>query len=166
MADDFRIWTDGAVIGNPGGYGGWAFVAEMSGKPFYEHSGSEGDATNNSMELAAVIEALRWLQHMKGVAEIHCDAKYVVDGSNVWRFGWRDHGWQRQLRKGGFAAVKNVEAWKEVDRLLDKLGKRVSIHWVKGHNGSPMNERADQLAVGESRRLRSRLTTGCVRPRA
>ena len=40
--------------------------------------------------------------------------------------------------------MPNADLWK---RLLDLTSERpVTFRWVRGHNGDPMNERADELA--------------------
>ncbi len=40
--------------------------------------------------------------------------------------------------------MKNVELWQALDEAMQR--HKVSWHWVKGHAGHDMNERADQLA--------------------
>jgi ribonuclease HI len=40
--------------------------------------------------------------------------------------------------------VKNADLWQELDALLPDHD--ISWHWVRGHNGHPGNELADQLA--------------------
>jgi ribonuclease HI len=40
--------------------------------------------------------------------------------------------------------VKNVELWQRLDALNGM--HEVQWHWVKGHDGDPGNERADELA--------------------
>ncbi|MDP4593303.1 MAG: ribonuclease HI, partial [Beijerinckiaceae bacterium] len=40
--------------------------------------------------------------------------------------------------------VKNVELWQRLDEATRR--HTVNWHWVKGHAGDPMNERADELA--------------------
>jgi len=54
--------------------------------------------------------------------------------------GWKKRGWKTADKK----PVKNVDLW----QLLEEAAAphQVSWHWVKGHNGDPMNERADRLA--------------------
>ena len=40
--------------------------------------------------------------------------------------------------------MKNVDLWKRLDEALKE--HQVRWHWVKGHAGHAMNERADELA--------------------
>jgi ribonuclease HI len=49
--------------------------------------------------------------------------------------------------------VKNVDLWKRLDAALG--GHDVRWHWVKGHAGHEMNERADQLAVAAIAAIRA-----------
>ena len=53
-----HIYTDGSSLGNPGA-GGRAAV--IHGKKKHALSGFVSHATNNAMELRAVIEALLWI---------------------------------------------------------------------------------------------------------
>jgi ribonuclease HI len=134
-----QIWTDGSVLVNPGGPGGWAFVAEREGVVVHTTSGGEPDTTNNRMELDAVIEAVRWGLGVDELIEVVSDSQYVVKGINEWRWPWKRRDWHK---------VKNVERWRELDGLI--TGK-FSFRWVRGHDGAEFNEIADRLA-GEAAR--------------
>lgn len=129
-----RIWTDGSVLVNPGGPGGWAFVAERDGIAIHSASGGEPDTTNNRMELDAVIEAVRWAASIDELVEVVSDSQYVVNGITRWVAAWKRRSWHK---------VKNVERWRELDGLL--TGK-FSFRWVRGHDGETFNEEADRLA--------------------
>ena len=131
------IYTDGACSGNPGP-GGWGAVLQSGGheKDLY---GGDPQTTNNRMELMAAIQALETLQRPAKV-NLHTDSKYVLDGITKWLPGWQRSGWQTAAKK----PVKNVDLWQ---RLVAAMAPhQVSWHWVKGHNGDPGNERADELA--------------------
>ena len=132
-----EIFTDGACKGNPGP-GGWGAVLRM-GQHEKELSGSEPATTNNRMELTAVIEALRALNQPCEVA-LYTDSKYVIDGITGWIFGWQKNGWKNAQKK----PVMNADLWQAL--VEAKHRHKVSWHWVKGHDGHPENERADQLA--------------------
>ena len=132
-----EIFTDGACKGNPGP-GGWGAVLRM-GSAEKELSGHEPATTNNRMELTAVIEALRALKSPCDVA-LHTDSRYVIDGITKWIFGWQKNGWKNAAKK----PVLNADLWRA---LLEARGQhRIAWIWVKGHDGHPENERADQLA--------------------
>jgi ribonuclease HI len=101
--------------------------------------GGEALTTNNRMELTAVIEALAALKRGCRVA-IYTDSEYVRNGITSWIHNWKSRGWRTADRK----PVKNIELWQRLDALAAQ--HEVQWHWVRGHNGDPGNERADQLA--------------------
>ena len=131
------IHTDGACSGNPGP-GGWGAVLQY-GSTVKEMKGGAPLTTNNQMELTAAIEALGALKRACTV-ELHTDSNYVKDGLTKWIHGWKQNGWRTKDRK----PVKNVELWQALDAATQR--HTINWHWVKGHNGDEMNERADQLA--------------------
>ncbi len=131
------IHTDGACSGNPGP-GGWGAVLQYGGK-VKELKGGAPLTTNNQMELTAAIEALNALKRPVQV-ELHTDSNYVKDGLTKWIHGWKKNGWRTADKK----PVKNVELWQALDAAVAR--HKINWHWVKGHAGDEMNERADQLA--------------------
>lgn len=131
------IYTDGACSGNPGP-GGWGAIMTY-GEHTKELYGGEPETTNNRMELTAAIEALNALKKPTK-AELWTDSQYVKGGITGWIHGWKKNGWKTSARK----PVKNVELWQALDEALKRHD--VSWHWVKGHAGHEMNERADELA--------------------
>lgn len=132
-----EIWTDGACSGNPGP-GGWGAILTYQGHE-KELKGGEAETTNNRMELQAAIEALSALTRPSTV-KLHTDSVYVKDGITQWLPGWKARGWKTAANK----PVKNRELWEALDEALQR--HTVSWHWVKGHAGHEMNERADELA--------------------
>ena len=133
------IYTDGACKGNPGP-GGWG-VFLKSGSTEKELFGGERDTTNNRMEMTAVIEALKALKRPCRVT-LHVDSQYVLKGMTEWLSGWKARGWRTASKE----PVKNVDLWQEMDALVHSGGHEIVWRWVRGHNGDPGNERADQLA--------------------
>jgi ribonuclease HI len=131
------IHTDGACSGNPGP-GGWGVVMDWNGTR-KEICGGEQFTTNNRMELVAATEALKALKRACTV-EMHVDSVYVKDGIGKWIHGWKKNGWKTADKK----PVKNVELWQALDEAIQR--HTISWHWVKGHDGHPDNERADELA--------------------
>ena len=134
---DVHIYTDGGASGNPGP-GGYGIVMEWVGKP-YKKEFSQGfiRTTNNRMELMAVIEALKKLKKEGTQVKVFTDSKYVVDAvEKKWVFRWE---------KTNFKDKKNTDLWKEFLKYYRK--HTVSLHWIKGHNNHPQNERCDTLAV-------------------
>jgi ribonuclease HI len=137
------LYTDGACSGNPGP-GGWGAILQYEGRE-KELSGGETSTTNNRMELTAIIKGLEALRKPCRVA-IHSDSRYIVDAINKgWLENWVARGWRKAAKKGRGEPVLNVDLW---ERLLELLNiHHVEFHWVRGHQGQPENERADQLAV-------------------
>jgi len=131
------IHTDGACSGNPGP-GGWGVVLTF-GDHRKELMGGEPHTTNNRMELIAAISALEALKRSCAV-DLHTDSEYVKSGITKWINSWKRNGWRTADKK----PVKNVDLWKRLDEALKE--HQVRWHWVKGHAGHPMNERADELA--------------------
>ena len=132
------IHTDGACSGNPGP-GGWGAILTY-GEHEKELKGGEPHTTNNRMELMAAISALEALKRSSTV-EMHTDSKYVQDGISKWIHGWKRNGWRTADKK----PVKNVDLWQRLHAAIQK--HHVKGHWVKGHAGHELNERADRLAV-------------------
>lgn len=140
------LYTDGACSGNPGP-GGWGAILEFNGVE-KELSGGEANTTNNRMELTAVIRGLEVLNQPCQV-ELYSDSKYVVDGlTKGWARSWQARGWVKSDKKPAL----NPDLW---ERLLELTQTHsVNCHWVKGHAQNPMNNRCDQLAVGEWKKIR------------
>jgi ribonuclease HI len=133
------IYTDGACSGNPGP-GGWGAILRWNGSE-KELSGGERETTNNRMELMAAIVALESLTRPVPV-RVHTDSQYVKDGITQWIAGWKKNGWKTAARK----PVKNEDLWRRLDAA--QAQHNVSWHWIRGHDGHPENERADELARG------------------
>lgn len=138
-----EINTDGACEGNPGRGGFGAHWVNESGVQVKMYGGSEM-TTNNKMELTGPIMALRTLlkKGYEGEILLRSDSQYVIKGVNEWRKGWVSKGWKNS--KG--EPVKNKELWVELFELVDHFGPRLKWQWVKGHNGDPGNELADELS--------------------
>ena len=134
---DVEIFTDGACKGNPGP-GGWGALLRY-GEHEKELYGGEVQTTNNRMELMAAIKALESLKRPCAV-DLTTDSVYVRNGITEWLPAWKQRGWKTAAKK----PVKNVDLWQRLDEAAQR--HQVSWHWVKGHNGHPENERADQLA--------------------
>jgi ribonuclease HI len=131
------IYTDGACSGNPGP-GGWGAIL-ISGDHKKELKGGEPVTTNNRMELMAAISALEALKH-PSIVDVHTDSQYLRNGIMSWIHQWKRNGWRTAERK----PVKNDDLWKRLDAALSRHQMR--WHWVRGHAGHDLNERADQLA--------------------
>lgn len=126
-----HIYTDGACSGNPGS-GGWAALIVGSGDTIKLHGG-EVDTTNNRMEILAVIKGLEYIPVHSEVT-VFSDSLYVINTMTK--------NWKRN---------KNIDLWERLDAV--EQNRSVNWEWVKGHSGNPLNEEADRLASGESKKL-------------
>lgn len=130
------IYTDGACDPNPGP-GGWAALLRY-GDHEKVLSGSEGQTTNNRMELTAAIQALKELKEPCRV-RLYTDSEYVKRGITEWMPKWLERNWRR---KGG--ALANVDLWKKLDAAM--APHQIKWVWVRGHSGDRDNQRVDRLA--------------------
>jgi len=136
--DQVELFTDGACSGNPGP-GGWGAILRSKGTE-KELSGGEKDTTNNRMEMMAVIEGLEALQRGCAV-KVVTDSQYVMKGMQEWLPGWKKRNWKTASKQ----PVKNVDLWQRLEKAAER--HELEWEWVRGHQGHPENERADQLAV-------------------
>ena len=90
------------------------------------------------MEMMAAIEALKAIRKPGMRVRLHSDSQYVIKSLTEWIPGWKKRGWKK--REG---ELKNVDLLQELDRLNQV--HKVDWQWVKGHNGDPGNECADEL---------------------
>lgn len=136
--EEIIIFTDGSSRGNPGP-GGWGSVI-VAGDHVRELGGREDDTTNNKMELAAALAALKSTDE-GSVIKLHTDSSYVINGITKWVNGWKRNGWQTTTKTD----VSNRDLWEE----LDMLNKERSVSWiyVGGHVGIAGNERCDEIAT-------------------
>lgn len=144
MQKKLTIYTDGASRGNPG-LGGWAGIL-MTDKEVLEIAGRKDDATNNQMELEAVIQALTLaVKKFKGYAvHLHADSAYVLNGTERWLDGWVRNRWITATTK---KPVENKLQWQKLLKLRNALGANLYLVKVAGHSGHEFNDRCDELAV-------------------
>lgn len=143
----YRIVTDGSSLANgtDSQVGGWAYVVcdREKDKEFYDYGGKLG-ATNNQMEIKAVIEALRYITKITDESdeiEIVSDSAYVVNCFNQkWIDNWEKNGWFTSKKE----PVKNREMWEELLKFV--RSRHVVFTKVKGHAGDAYNEFVDRLA--------------------
>ncbi|MCP3979688.1 MAG: ribonuclease HI [bacterium] len=132
------VFTDGSAIPNPGP-GGWGVVWVADGEIVAQGHGSEGDTTNNRMELQALIEAYKLLPEDAEVT-VHSDSRLCVDTITKWAPNWERNGWKK---KGG--EIKNLARVQELLRLY-RAHPHARLKWIEAHAGHRWNEFADCLA--------------------
>lgn len=136
------VFTDGASKGNPGP-GGWGVVIVEPDGHVTELGGGAPSTTNNKMELTGAIQALSRLQATNGRLEVYTDSTYVIQGIREWIHGWTRRGW----KTAAGADVLNRELWEQLHHLTSARGPRsITWHYVRGHAGTPGNERVDEIA--------------------
>lgn len=140
------IYTDGACSGNPG-KGGCAWVAmDENGQELFRDSRGVRHTTNNRMEIAAVIYALRMLKNYLGGQESKdTDIKVTVYSDSQLLIKTMNDGWARK---------SNADCWQRLDMELDDItsnwiGRIASVTFekVKGHSDNAGNVLADKMAV-------------------
>jgi ribonuclease HI len=125
------VYTDGsAQPSNPGWAGSGVVVQYPTGQTF-DFYRALGWQTNNVAELTAISFALDVLEPAvpkEYVVIIHTDSQYSIG-----------------VITGTMKAKKNVELIASIQAKV-KRWPNVNFQWVKGHNGNPLNEKADVLA--------------------
>ncbi|KRN93969.1 ribonuclease H family protein [Pediococcus stilesii] len=151
-ADGLVLYTDGGSrnTGNVAGghvrkedLAAWAFMIKK-GSLQLSDSGGEFGATNNRMEIMALINGLKMVIQRFGDQEpilVVSDSKYVLDAINQnWIWGWKRRNW----KKANGEIVANKELWQEVALLLGRI-KHVEFKWTKGHADNTGNVFVDEL---------------------
>lgn len=146
---ELHIYPDG---GCEKGNGAWAFVClDLN----HEAVEAVASTTSNKMELTAIIRAIEWaVTKEASPIFIYSDSQYCVKGYNTWMHTWERNGWQRVIRSRwgddeDYAPVLNLDLWQRLWELKQSHGNKIRVQWIKGHAGTPGNERADQLVKSE-----------------
>lgn len=145
----FYFYTDGATEPTNPGPSAFAFVetaSNLDNQELFSYSEFIGHSTNNIAELQAIRAVLMHIKtnldrYTNNKIYIYSDSQYAIDSITKWYPTW--------VAKNKLADKKNVELIKEMYELFMWLRPSVSIDisWVKGHNGTWGNERADQLCT-------------------
>lgn len=138
------VFTDGAAKGNPGP-GGWGVVVVTPDGRVTELGAGSPHTTNNKMELGGAIAALEHVADQPDApVAIYTDSTYVIQGITQWVWGWRKRGWKTAQGSD----VLNRDLWERLSALVGARERgSVNWHWVRGHVGTPGNERCDEIAV-------------------
>ena len=154
----FHIYVDGSCLGNqnvdeetPAGWGvvvitGSNDLGRGNGEIFHEFNGrvitdpeeskfiGAEVGSNNTAELTAFAEALRWVLSEGGDSEI------VIKTDSQYAGNQATGNWKAKANRELVAHVQAL--WNEVLQLRD-----LSWEHVKAHSGHRWNERADHLAI-------------------
>jgi ribonuclease HI len=125
----YVAYTDGACLGNPEGPGGWAAVVfPTDDGPPWHLFGNLSSTSNNRAEALGVLTALEWVPATSDV-ELHSDSELTV-----------------RILQGRYKVKANLDIWDVIRRTIADKRLQVSVEWVRGHAGDPLNELADQLS--------------------
>ncbi|WP_076462139.1 ribonuclease H family protein [Limosilactobacillus caccae] len=147
-----RLYTDGGSRNHGNKLGqhvksddkaAWAYLIEAGGHR-YEGTAGELGATNNKMEITALLMALERLQELglqnESILAI-LDSHYVLDPiMKGWLRSWQRRGWKTAAGK----PVANKDLWVELLAVLP-LFPALHFDWTKGHASNAGNNRVDEL---------------------
>ncbi|KAK0500693.1 ribonuclease H-like domain-containing protein [Armillaria luteobubalina] len=145
---EITVFSDGACKGNGktgavAGVGVWWGHAVLQRRNLAERC--PGKQTNNRAELIAIVRVLEQSQTETNPLRIKTDSKYSINCVTQWLQKWAVNDFQ--TAKG--TMVENAPLIKYLARLLersDRLGRKISLEYVKGHVGIEGNEAADRQA--------------------
>jgi len=149
------IFTDGACSGNPGP-GGWGAISVTPEGEVMELGGSETPTTNNRMELMATIQMIEYFKKDDRDIDLYTDSVYVIRGITQWIWGWRKNGWINSQGE----EVANKELWERLSRVVGARKSKINWLYCRGHQGTPGNERCDEIAVAYSKKTYVELFKG------
>ena len=130
QGNEVLIYSDGACTGNPGPAAlGVVMLWDQEQKEYAEYLGR---ATNNIAELTAIARALGNLTQIARIEEravhVYTDSQYSI--------GVLSRGWKAKANQELIATIRSqLRAYPQLQ-----------FHHVRGHQGIPLNERADELA--------------------
>jgi len=129
-----EVYTDGSASPNPG-QGAWAYCIIEGKKPIKIESGYAEKATNNQMELKAILEALKEVQrqHSDCMIYLYTDSQYAERGLNAWLPKWKRNDFN----------IKNSDVWRILEKISNKLN--LQVQWIRSHNKNKWNEFVDKL---------------------
>lgn len=146
---EYLCYTDGSCKAGDEAPGGWGYHIRSPGGVVTEGRGGAVRTLAKVMEVRAVAEALRALPD--GVrAVVYSDNQPLVLG-----FDKRLRDWS----ESGFVGVDPllVDGVRGIVETIAEKRLTVRFAWVRGHNGNPGNERADELAAAAAREIKAGL---------
>ena len=136
----FYIYTDGSSS-HITHEGGWAYIILGEEGFVTQNYGYVVGATNNSMELKAAIEGIKYLSEQKCQIELFSDSAYMI---NTIKHGWWQDWEKNNWTKINGVVTPNASLWQELILLLQKTPTEFTK--VKAHSGEKLNDYCDKLA--------------------
>lgn len=139
------IYTDGACSGNPGP-GGYCAILKY-GEIERIVCGGEKNATNNRMELKAVVEAVKSLKKP-------CHVELITDSQYLCNCSCHTYNWLTGKDR------PNRDLWIELIQAGNKGGHKIKFVKIQGHSGDKTNDRCDKIAKEQIVKMRHELLKG------
>ena len=88
------VYTDGGARGNgqEDCKSAWAYTLSY-GQHYKEDAEACYGATNNQMEMTAIIKALEAIKNKAIPIRLHSDSAYCINGITSWIHNWKKKGW-------------------------------------------------------------------------
>lgn len=126
--------TDGSCLKNPGGKSGAGVFLQFPDGTTDTRSQGFRSSTSQRAELLALLMALEAAGPLDRL-HVRSDSQYAVHGLRKHLSDPSDH-----------LPTANRDLWLRIMPHARALGPRLTLEWVRGHNGDLGNEKADQLA--------------------
>jgi ribonuclease HI len=145
-----HLYADGSSLGNPGPSAFCSILIDPNTNSQKIITGSKKKATNNEMELLAVIQGLNTIQDPHHVV-IYTDSAFV---QRAFRYRWFERWQQNEWKNSKHKPVKYQDLWQ-------KLIHHSSFHIlefikVKGHSDNKIHNLCDQIARKKARKLKKK----------
>lgn len=144
------IYTDGAVSknGQTNSCGGYSIVIfDDNNNLINLFQGQQAPATNNQMELLAILTAFEILykKYQKQSAIIYTDSAYCVNSLTSWIYTWEQNNWLNSKNE----PVKNLNLILSIYKYynINSFISQIRIKKIAGHSNIIGNELADALAA-------------------
>lgn len=111
----------------------------ISGPTSREIRGSLSGGTPNRAKLQATVSAISMLRGRHQI-RLFTDLQYIARGINEWLPDWS---------RSGLDGIKNSDLWAILSVMLPTYD--IQAVWVPGFSGTPLGQRANQVAQGAPR---------------
>jgi ribonuclease HI len=144
MKDEVQILVCGscvisgdASIEVAAGNGGYGVVIYVNGQLTDEISGGFANTTNARIEMHGIAQGLL---HIKNPSNI---TVFILNGNIVDTFA---KGWIEKWKRNGFKKIKNVDIWKELDKITVESGHSIVFERAQNLRNSAGFLRAEDIA--------------------